>query len=341
MRIYADKLADHLSHGLKPAYLLFGNEPLLIQESRLAIEKQARAERYEERHRFSADASLDWNEVYDCVQAMSLFSARQIIEIEVPESGLGVTGSKELLSISELLHPDILLMVTGSKLTKAQENAKWFKSLTQNGCWVSCLTPELQRLPQFVQIRCRQLGLKPDPEAVQMLAQWHEGNLFALVQSLEKLALLYPDGNLTLVRLEESLNRQNHYTPFHWVDAVLEGKAARAQRILRQLESEGTEAIILMRSIQRELLLLLQMQSLLSSMTLNAVFDKYRVWQSKRSLYSAALNRLPAGKIRQLLRILAQAELLAKTQYEEPVWPLLHQLSLEAGLPQLHIPVRA
>ncbi|MCA2453697.1 DNA polymerase III subunit delta, partial [Vibrio alginolyticus] len=36
MRIYADKLADHLAKHLKQVYLIFGNEPLLIQESRQA-----------------------------------------------------------------------------------------------------------------------------------------------------------------------------------------------------------------------------------------------------------------------------------------------------------------
>ena len=37
-----------------------------------------------------------------------------------------------------------------------------------------------------------------------MLSQWYEGNLLALNQSLEKLTLLYPDGELNLVRLEKA-----------------------------------------------------------------------------------------------------------------------------------------
>ena len=41
MRIFADRLADQLSKQLQPIYLLFGNEPLLLQESRQAIQKAA------------------------------------------------------------------------------------------------------------------------------------------------------------------------------------------------------------------------------------------------------------------------------------------------------------
>ncbi|WP_394146324.1 DNA polymerase III subunit delta [Vibrio atypicus] len=337
MRVFAERLGEQLSKQLHPTYLIFGGEPLLLQESRQAIQKAAFAQGFEERHRFAVDSSFGWNLVYDCCQAMSLFSARQIIELELPEAGVNAAIAKELLAIADLLHQDVLLVVIGTKLTKAQENAKWFKALSSKGCWVSCLTPDIQRLPQFVQARCRALNLKPDPEAVQMLAQWHEGNLFALTQSLEKLALLYPDGQLNLIRLEESLSRHNHFTAFHWVDALLAGKANRAQRIMRQLEAEGVEVVILARTIQKELSQLLAMLQMMKSSSMNQVFESYRIWQSKRPLYSAALGRLSVVRVSQLLQLLAKIEILTKTQYDQSSWPLLHQLSAEMCLPQVKL----
>ncbi|MEL7293473.1 MAG: DNA polymerase III subunit delta [Pseudomonadota bacterium] len=337
MRIFADRLAEQLVKQLHPIYLIFGNEPLLLQESREAIQQTAFANGFEERHRFAVSNNLDWNQVYDCCQAMSLFSAKQVIELELPETGVNATTAKELLAVAELIHPDILLVIIGSKLTKAQENAKWFKALSSQGCWVNCLTPDIQRLPQFVQQRCRKMGLQPDQEAVQMLAQWHEGNLFALSQSLEKLVLLYPDGQLNLVRLEHALSRHNHFTAFHWVDALLAGKAKRSQRILRQLEAEGVESVILIRTLQKELTQLFAMASLLNSQTLAQVFEQYRIWQSKRPLYSAALQRLNPSLLAKQLQLLAQAEITAKTQYEISCWPLLHQLSCQICLPQVRI----
>jgi DNA polymerase-3 subunit delta len=339
MRIFADKLADHLAKHIKQVYLIFGNEPLLIQESRQAIQNMARQQGFEERHRFAVDASLDWNQVYDCFQALSLFSSRQLIELELPEAGANAAISKELVSLCEMLHDDIMLVVVGSKLTKAQENAKWFKALSAKGDWVSCLTPDLQRLPMFVQARCRALGLKADQQSLQMLAQWHEGNLFALSQSLEKLALLYPDGELTVIRLEEALSRHNHFTTFHWIDALLAGKAKRAQRILRQLEAEGIEAVILIRSIQKEFNQLLNMHRDLTQMAMSQVFEKQRVWQNKRPFYNAALTRLSASRICALLSLLAHAEIKAKTQYDESVWPTIHQLSLETCSPDIKLAI--
>jgi DNA polymerase-3 subunit delta len=337
MRIYADKLSEQLSRQQYGVYLVFGNEPLLIKESYQAIRKKAQAEGFDEHHRFILDNNLNWNDVYDCCQALSLFSSRQIIELEIPEAGINAGHSKELIALTASLHPDILLIIIGGKLTKAQENAKWFKSYNALGCWVSCLTPDIQRLPQFVQARCNALGLNADLEARQMLAQWHEGNLFALSQSLEKLALIYPDGQLTLIRIEESLSRHNHFTTFHWIDALLAGKAKRAQRILRQLEAESVEPVILIRSIQKELLLLIKLQNELKNSPAGQVFDRHRIWQSKRPLYNSALSRLSELAIQQRLILLARCEILSKTQYDISIWPTLHQLSLELCQPSINI----
>ncbi len=337
MRIFADKLPEHLERQLFPIYLIIGSEPLLIHESRQAIHQKAEQAGFDEKHRFALDAQLDWNQVYDCCQALSLFSARQIIELEVPESGLPAGAAKELTQLTSALNPDILLIFIGQKITRQQESSKWFKSLSANAAIVNCLTPDINRLPQFVAQRCRSLNLVADTQATQMLAQWHEGNLLALSQSLEKLALIYPDGQLTLVRVEEALSRHNHFTPFQWVDALLAGQSKRAQRILRQLESEGVEAIIMLRTIQKELLLLLEMHSEVTHQPITRIFETRRIWQNKRPLYNAAIGRLQPTKLAQLLSLITRAEIESKTSYGS-VWPLLAQLSLECCAPDALIP---
>ncbi|MHA2940035.1 DNA polymerase III subunit delta [Vibrio sp. RC27] len=328
MRIYPERVAAQLKKGLSSVYLVFGPEPLLVHETLTQITNKAKQDGFEEIHRYQVDTSIDWDSIYDQCQALSLFSSRQIIEIALPETGANAATANHLIEVSQSLNPDILLIVHGSKLTKAQENSKWFKALNSEATLVTCLTPDLNRLPQFIRQRCSQLGLVPDQESLKMLAQWHEGNLLALVQNLEKLILLYPDGQLTLIRLEESLSRHNHYTVFHWTDALLQGKPNRGQRILRQLKAEGIEATILLRSIQKELLLLWQLNSKPQNQ-LASEFERLRIWNNKRPLYQAALNRLNSDKIQDLIKQLTAIEILVKTQYSDPPWLALEQLSLD------------
>lgn len=95
--------------------------------------------------------------------------------------------------------------------------------------------------------------------------------------------------------------------------------------------------MILARTIQKELTQLLNMATQIKTKPIGQVFESYRIWQSKRPLYSSALNRLQPEKIMQLLQLLAKIELLVKTQYDQSSWPLLHQLSTEICLPQVKL----
>ena len=330
MRIYPEQLAQQLTKGLRPAYLLLGNEPLLKLEACDQIKQAAQQHGFDERHSFTVDAQLDWNLILDCCHAMSLFSARQIIELDLPDTALNAQQVKSLQSVIDSLHEDILLIIQGPRFNKKQESAKWFKALETQGLYLPCNTPETRHLPRFIQGRCQPLGLKPDHESVQMLAQWHEGNLLALAQSLQKLVLLYPDGELNVVRLESALSRHNHYTPFQLVDAVLAGQAKRSQRVLRQLQGEGIEAVIILRTLQREITQLYKMQEMGQKGTpLNVIFENYRIWQNRREMYIGALHRIPLSVIISLLQQLAQIEVRVKTDFDYSPWDALATLCAE------------
>jgi hypothetical protein len=49
-----------------------------------------------------------------------------------------------------MLHDDLLLIVRGNKLTKAQENAAWMTALASRAVQVSCQTPEYAQLPRWL-----------------------------------------------------------------------------------------------------------------------------------------------------------------------------------------------
>lgn len=341
MKVTPEQLTKRLSQGLAPSYLLFGNDPLLKQEAIDSVLHTAVKHGFDEKHRFTVDKQFNWQDVYDTCQALSLFSRRQIILLTLPETPLVVAQTNALKALIPLLHHDILLVLDGPKLNKNQESSQWFTLLQKNGCYVPCLSPTFQQLPRFIEARCRLIGLTPDPESVQLLAQWHEGNLLALSQSLMTLQLLYPDGKLTLIRLQETLSRHNHYTPFQLTDALIEGKAKRAIRIVQQLEAEGVEITLLLRTIQKELVQLCKIQEYASSgMSLRQIFDQLHLWQAKRAPFTAALHRLPATKLRQLLHRLADIEIKVKSDFDSQSWPGLQAFCIEmCGYPTHLAPI--
>lgn len=328
IRIYPEQLGAQLREGLRACYLLSGNEPLLLQEAQDDIRAAAQQQGFTEHFSVTLEAGTDWQEIFAICQALSLFSSRQTLQLTLPENGPNAATGEQLLTLSTLLHSDILLVLRAAKLTKAQENSAWYKALSAHGAVVPCQTPEQAQLPRWVSARAKKHQLTLDDAANQLLCYCYEGNLLALSQALERLSLLWPDGKLTLPRVEQAVNDAAHFTPFHWVDALLAGKSKRALHILHQMHAEDSEPVILMRTLQRDLLLLVTLKRQMAKTPLRALFDQHRVWQNRRTLFSDALQRLSAMQLTQAVRLLTQIELTLKQDYGQSVWSELETLAL-------------
>lgn len=328
IRLYPEQLAAQLREGLRACYLLSGNEPLLLQESQDLIRQAAQQQQFTEHYSITLDTHTDWDAIFSICQAMSLFASRQTLLLIFPENGPTAPIGEQLVKLSALLHEDILLVLRGPRLTKAQENSAWFKALSANGALISCQTPEQAQLPRWVIQRAKSMQLDLDDAANQLLCYCYEGNLLALSQALERLSLLHPDGKLTLPRVEQAVNDAAHFSPFHWLDALLAGKSKRACHILQQLQQEDVEPVILLRTVQRELLTLLTLQRRMATTPLRTLFDQQKVWQNRRNLITQALQRLSGQQLQQAVHLLAQIEITLKKDYGQSVWPELETLSM-------------
>ncbi|EEP96321.1 DNA polymerase III subunit delta [Yersinia aldovae ATCC 35236] len=301
---------------------------MLLQESQDHIRHVASQHDFSEHFSFTLDAHTEWDNIFSLCQALSLFASRQTLLLNFPESGLTAPMNEQLVKLSSLLHPDILLILRANKLTKAQENSAWFKALSKNGVLVSCQTPEQTQLPRWVSARTKLLNLEVDDAATQLLCYCYEGNLLALSQALERLSLLYPDGKLTLPRVEQAVNDAAHFTPYHWLDALLAGKSKRAWHILQQLQLEESEPVILLRTLQRELLLLLTLKRRMDQVPLRSLFDQFKVWQNRRPMMTQALQRLTLQQLQQAVHLLTRMEIRLKQDYGQSIWPELEILSM-------------
>ncbi|MEQ9844225.1 DNA polymerase III subunit delta [Pectobacterium sp. CHL-2024] len=328
IRLYPEQLTAQLHEGLRGCYLVFGSDPLLLQESLDSIKRVAQQHEFSEHFSFILDLHTDWDAIFSTCQALSLFASRQSLLLVLPENGPNAAMGENLVKLSGLLHPDILLILRGHKLTKAQENSAWFKALAQDSVYINCLTPEQAQLPRWVAQRAKSMKLTLDDQATQLICYCYEGNLLALSQALERLALLYPDGKLTLPRVESAVNDAAHFTPFHWLDALLAGKGKRAWHILQQLKQEDCEPVILLRTLQRELLQLLALKRRMSGTPLRTLFDQQKVWQNRRDLLTQALQRLSLQQLQQAVRLLTQVEITLKQDYGQSVWSELESLAM-------------
>ncbi|MGL9769225.1 MAG: DNA polymerase III subunit delta [Sodalis sp. (in: enterobacteria)] len=328
IRLYAEQLTTQVQGALRPCYLLFGNDLFLLQESQDCIRKLAQGQQFNEYFSVTLDVYTNWDDIFSVCQMRSLFAIRQMLLLILPTGNIDVPIAEKMLQLASLLNEDVLLILRGGKLSRATENSAWFKALSQNGVLVSCVTPEQAQMPRWVARRAERMKLTLDDAACQLLCYYYEGNLQALVQALERLSLLYPKGNLTLPQVTATVNKAGHFTPFQWVDASLAGKNKRAMYILRQLRLESMEPIILLRSIQREVLLLLMLKRQVATMPVHTLFDHYNVWRNRRTFLTQVIKRLTLSQLRDTVALMMKIELALKQDHNYPVWPAFSALTL-------------
>lgn len=336
-RIFAEQLAPQLTRQLYGIYLLSGDDPLLLSESQDLIVQASIKQGFDEKFSQEINQSTDWNDLYERCQSFGLFFTKQILILNLPEN-LTVSMQQGLAQLISVLQTDILLILTLPKLTKTMEKQAWFGAVEKMGALqINCQTPNGEQLPRWLNQRVKNMGLQLDNEAAQLLCYSYENNLLALKQTLQLLDLLYPDHNLTFQRVNAVVEQSAVFTPFQWVDALLEGKGNRARRILVGLQQEDVQPIILLRTLQRDVMTLLELSrpeqpvklhSALPLHNLRTHFDRLKVWQNRRPRFTQAMQRLTYAKLYAIIQQLAEIERVTKQDFDADVWDKLADLSV-------------
>ena len=102
MLLKGEQLPAHLERELRPLYVLYGDEPLLVLEAADAIRAAARTQGYTERTVHTvAGAHFDCSEVLAAGGSLSLFADKQIVEVRIPTGKPGKEGSTALQQLAE------------------------------------------------------------------------------------------------------------------------------------------------------------------------------------------------------------------------------------------------
>lgn len=326
IRISADQITDKLG---SPYYLLIGNDPYLQYYAQTQLQKAFKLTGFNEQIIFTVDNQTDWSAVYDSCQAMNLFSSNTLIILDFGEGALNTAISAKLNTLSEGLSSDIALLILLNKITKTQENAAWYKALSDKLVVVNCTTPDTTQLPQWIKNHLQQKKMTVEPQAIELLCYYYEGNLLALTQIIEQLNLLYPNHKITYDQVENNINDSAIFTPYHWIDAMIAHKAKRAIHILQQLKMNEFEPLILLRIVQRELILIINLKKTLQQKSLKQVFDEFKVWQNKRTIYTNYLDRFTIKDLYLTLAKLTDIEISLKHDNQLQIWDALSSLTMQ------------
>jgi len=332
MQIYADRLADQLQRDLRAVYTVWGDEPLLAQEAGDAIRAAARAAGCSERQVHTvAGAHFDWSSLLGASQALSLFADRQLVEIRIPSGKPGKDGSEALQRYCEIAIEgggrDVITLVQLPRLDKSQQSSAWFAALDRAGITIRVDPVERKALPAWIAQRLAAQGQHvaagaEGQRALAFFADRVEGNLLAAHQEIQKLALLYPAGEIGFEQIESAVLNVARYDVFRLGEAVLAGHAARALRMLDGLRSEGEAAVLVHWTLAEDIRGLKRVKDALGAgKPLPLALREARVWGAKERVFERAVTLMSESTLAHLLDAAHVCDGLMKG-LKHPDWPL-------------------
>ena len=345
MQLAPAQLTPHLQRGLRPLYTLHGDEPLLVQEAADAIRVAARAQGYTERtvHTVSG-AHFDWSAVLAAGGSLSLFADKQVVEVRIPSGKPGKEGSPALQQLAESAagNDSTLTLVLLPKLDFQTKKSAWFAALEGAGVAIEFQPVERNALPQWIAQRLarneqRVMAGEAGQRTLQFFADRVEGNLLAAHQEIQKLALLYPAGELTFEQVEAAVLNVARYDVFKLSEAVLGGQPLRVQRMLDGLQAEGEAEVLVHYTLAEDIRALKRVKDAMEAgRPLPMALREQRIWGVKEKLFERVLPRLPATTLENLLHGAHVVDGIVKG-LKAPGWPTdgwqaLHRLAMELCL---------
>jgi DNA polymerase-3 subunit delta len=330
VKLRVDQLTSRSGGNLANVYLVSGDEPLLVDEALTWLREAARAAGITERETLQVGKGFDWEAALAGLANLSLFSAGKLLELRLASAAPGEDGARAIQSALSG-PPGNVVAVVMPALDKRARESRWAAAIASDGIWIDAAPPPPEALPAWLAARLQRAGLTLEAPALELLAACVEGNLLAARQEIDKLALLHPPGSrLGLDEVQAAVADGARFDVFQLADAALAGEAPRALRILAGLREEGIAPTLILWSLVREILTLLNAAGRAGRGTTVAdAVAAIGVWRSRASLVIGALRRQPAGGLTRLVAMARAADQVVKGARRGDPWLALHELTLQ------------
>lgn len=256
MQVKPGDLNAHLAEGLKPAYLVAGDETLVVEETCDALLASAREQGFAERSIMYVEPGFKWVDLLHDAANLSLFGERKVLDVRVPSSKFDRQGSEVLRQYLSAPSPDNLLLVRTQRLDSKQRKSAWFKAFDATGVVVLVWPIGQHELPTWLGDRAQKAGLQLSADALEFLSSRVEGNLLAAVQEVEKLKLANLPQPIGVEEMMASVEDNSHFDAFELVDAVFAGDGPRVRHVLATLREEGVALFALLGAFTSQLRML-------------------------------------------------------------------------------------
>lgn len=321
MKIHSKDLRELVLKKLSPIYTFFAEESIQLSKLTDVVLLNAKNSGFNEKITYVVSKDMDWSFLNSNNENLDLFSSKKIIEIKLLGLGPGNKGSKALKEYSLNLDLNKLLIVSAEGLDKKSQSSAWVKALEEKGIMAVESPISLSSMPKWIQSQAEELNMIIKNEAAQLLSEKTEGNLLATNQELIKLSLLYPNVDIDIKEMEDSISNASRYGIFDLSSAFISGNKSRTFKIIESLKSEGTQPTLILWALTKEINNLYKVMQDNSTKNIRGP-GHYLEALNKR------VNKLSKNKIKQSLVEIAEIDASIKGLSSKNPWQAIRDLAI-------------
>lgn len=259
--IKAERLKEYLKE-LPPFSLIHGTEAQLAQEALFLLRQKAQQQGFEERLRLELDRRHEsFLKIRQHIETPSLFAPKNLIEIHGEIKTIDKKNGQILEQISQMGLSQSRIIFYLPNLEKSEQKS-WFKALLKKGLLnILCKTLSNEQFRKEIQKRMQEKNIKMNEQALQQFLLYHENNLAAAEQGLERLNLNPKKQNLSLEDIEKNFSDSSQQNNYLFRQSFLKQHYLKSYHRLLNIEQSDKQLITLMIwTLARDSMLLLNLK---------------------------------------------------------------------------------
>ncbi len=292
-----------------PCYVITGKEP--FQKNKLVdlINQKYKAQQFE------ILRTQITNQQYDFLQlnynTFSLFAEQRLLQLHISKAP--DKNAQKLLTecVNSVPQNDRYLLVF-EDLNSAQQKTKWFQTIIQNALYVQIWPVSINEAMTLIKLELTSLKtpIKLTQDALMLLAQKTEGNLFAASQIISLLQD-QPEKSFDQYTLSQYLSNAMSYDVFDLSQSIVEQNINRSLTILQYLFKERIETAIILWAIVKEVRIWLKL-STQTPQQQQSTFVTNNIWRDKQIAYQRLIKKFHPNQYSQLLNKCFMIDLMIK-----------------------------
>ena len=274
---------------------------------------------------------IDTQQLYNALYSPSLFSNKQLIEIDLPSSISNKTITTILKEyVKKPFSQYLLLLTTGKIDTKKTKNA-YYQAIEESGVIITIWPLSREQLLRWIHQQAKKYHLQFQPAAAHLLANYVEGNSIAAAQAIEKCYLLPSEKIIDEKIIESIMINETQFTIFDFVDSIIAGNLSRSINILSALKLDHIEPTLILWAMARELRLLNEMaQRIKQGESVENLLQTYPIFTRRQPAVRRFLMKYAPTDCWHLLLQLAEIDQSIKGGIPVDIWNHLQLFCLRA-----------